>query len=137
MNDSKRLCHESVHAVPEDASALSDVPMIDNEDASLNTCLIQDAEQLLELELIHTVPKDPVLDTLFRHLNSQALHKHVAIYLKLNFIKLAAIHAMKESEETNLILALQNLMADNNNCTLYVTDEPAHGQRCAKKRTTF
>jgi hypothetical protein len=127
MNDPKRLCQKDVHTASEDASAPSTVLIVDNHDKNLDASLIQDPEQLLELELIHAVPKDPVLDTIFRHLSTHVTDNRVATYLKLNFIKLAAVHAMKDfdEDEADLILALQKLRVDTTKSIIFARDAPA------------
>lgn len=70
------------------------------------------------------MPKDAILETIFRHLDSHGLQKHLAVYLKLNFIKLAAVHAMKEADKNgaDLVLALQALVVDTTKCTIYARD---------------
>jgi hypothetical protein len=114
MEDSKRLCEKDAHTASDVASTPLTVSIIDNASKSLDASLIQDPVQILELELIHTVPKDPIIETIFRRFNTHVPDKTVASYLKLNFIKLAAVHTMKESEkqEADIILAVQNLAID-------------------------
>jgi hypothetical protein len=138
MDDPNRLCQEDIHTTSDDVPAPSTASIIDEDNKNLDAFLIQDPQQLLELELIHAVPKDPVLDVIFRHLDSQALHKHVAVYLKINFIKLAAIHAMKETDqkEADLVLSLQALEVDTTKFTIYARDEPAQKANKAARALT-
>jgi hypothetical protein len=110
-----------------DASMSSTVSIVDNDGKNLDADLIQDPEQILELEFIHAVPKDPVLETMFRYISSHVHQKHVATYLKLIFVKLAAVHAMKETDkkEADLVLALQALELDPAKCIIYTREGPA------------
>jgi hypothetical protein len=121
MKDFERLGRQNTHTASNDAST------VDNHGKGLDADLVQDPEQMLEQELIHAVPKDPVLEKMFRHISSHMTQKHVAIYLKLNFIKLAAVHTMKETDksEADLVLALQALELDPAKCIVYTRDGPA------------
>jgi hypothetical protein len=127
MDDSTRLCQKDTHTTSSLVSASSTIPIIGNDEENLNTSLIQDPIQVLELELMHAIPKDPVLETMFRHFESHIPDdKRVATCLKLNYIKLAAAHAMKEAEnqDADLVLALQNLDVNNTECTIHTKDTP-------------
>jgi len=128
MDGPERLCQKAIHTASNDAAAPSIVPIVKGDDEDLDACLTQDPVQILERELIHDVPKDPVLETIFRHINTHVLDTRVAAYLKLNYIRLAAIHAMKEADqkEADLILALQTLEVDTTKYTIYVRDGLAH-----------
>lgn len=128
MDDPKRLYQKATHTVSNDAAASPTVSIVKSDDEYLEACLNQDPVQILEHELIHDVPKDPVLEVIFRHVNAHVPHTRVAAYLKLNYIKLAAIHAMKETDqkEADLILALQTLEVDTAKYTIYVRDGLAY-----------
>ncbi|KEQ77506.1 hypothetical protein M436DRAFT_77389 [Aureobasidium namibiae CBS 147.97] len=128
MDGPERLCQKAIRSASNDAVAPSIVPIVKGDDEDLDACLTQNPVQILERELIHDVPKDPVLETIFRHINSHVLDTRVAAYLKLNYIRLAAIHAIKEADqkEADLILALQTLEVDTTKYTIYMRDGLAH-----------
>jgi len=127
MDDTNHLCQGDTLTTSENASAPSSVATVENTDPNLVACLIEDPVQFLEDELIHTVAKDPVLETIFRHVDSHVPKKRVAAYLKFNYIKLAAVHALKETDqkEADLVLALQALEVDTTKCTIHASDAPA------------
>lgn len=127
MEDPNRLCQEDTLIASENASAPSSATTIENNDLNLDACLIEDPVQFLEDELIHAVPKDPVLETIFRHVDSHVPRNCVAAYLKINYIKLAAVHALKETDqqEADLVLTLQALEVDTTKCIIYARDGPA------------
>lgn len=128
MNDPKRVSQKATHTASNDAAVPCTVPIVKDNDEYLDACLNQDPLQILERELIHEVPKDPVLEIIFRHIDSHVSDTRVAAYLKLNYIKLAAIHAMKEADqkEADLTLALQTLEVDTTKYIIYARDGLAH-----------
>jgi hypothetical protein len=64
---------------------------------------------------------------MFRHISSHVTQKHVATYLKLNFVELAAVRAVEEIDmkQADLVLALQALELEPAKCIIYTRDGPA------------